>query len=113
MKRCVFALDLKEDPKLIREYEEYHRNVWPDILESIKASGIAKMEIFRVANRMVMIMETTDDFSLSRKSEMDMSNPKVMEWEELMWKFQQALPFAKDGEKWVEMHSIFRLANKS
>jgi L-rhamnose mutarotase len=109
MKQFVFALDLKEDPKLIREYEEYHKNVWPEVVNSIRSSGIIRMEIFRVSNRLVMVMDTQDDFSLERKGEMDANDSKVVEWEELMWKYQQKLPFAKIGEKWVQMHSIFSL----
>jgi len=33
----------------------------------------------------------------------------VQEWEKLMWKYQQALPKAKPGEKWVLMNKIFEL----
>jgi L-rhamnose mutarotase len=33
----------------------------------------------------------------------------VQEWEELMWKYQQAIPGAKPGEKWVLMNKIFEL----
>jgi L-rhamnose mutarotase len=33
--------------------------------------------------------------------------PRVQEWEELMAGFQQALPFAEPGEKWVRMERIF------
>ena len=40
-----FALDLKDDAQLIEEYKEYHRNVWPEIENSIKESGIQKLEI--------------------------------------------------------------------
>jgi L-rhamnose mutarotase len=29
---------------------------------------------------------------------MDADNPKVQEWEALMWKYQQALPSAKPGK---------------
>ena len=47
MKRYALALDLKEDPALIAEYEAMHRKVWPEILASIKDAGIGKMEIFR------------------------------------------------------------------
>ena len=36
-----------------------------------------------------------------------MSNPKVQEWEKLMWKYQQALPVANAGEKWIVMNKIF------
>ena len=33
-------------------------------------------------------------------------NPKSQEWEALMWKYQQALPCAIKGEKWVLMEQI-------
>ncbi|MNY82440.1 L-fucose mutarotase [compost metagenome] len=56
-----------------------------------------------------MIMETEDDFDFDKKTQMDASNPKVQEWEQLMWKYQQALPTAKPGEKWVLMNQIFAL----
>ena len=67
------------------------------------------MEIYRVSNRLFMIMETEDQFSFDQKSRMDSNNPKVQEWEQLMWKFQKALPFAKPSEKWVLMDKIFKL----
>lgn len=111
MKRFCLALDLVDDEKLIAEYEKYHQQVWPEIKESILSSGITQMEIYRTGNRLFMIMETTDDFSFERKGSMDASNPKVQEWEQLMWKYQSALPWAKKGEKWLLMERIFRLVD--
>ena len=108
MRYCL-ALDLKDDQNLIDEYEEYHQNVWPEIIASIKNAGVTDLEIYRVANRLFMIMETDESFSFERKNAMDNSNPKVQEWEELMWKYQQALPVAKPGEKWILMNKIFDL----
>lgn len=108
MKYCL-ALDLKDNIDLINEYEAHHKNIWPEIKDSIYDGGITGMEIYRIENRMFMIMETKDDFSFERKGEMDASNPKVQEWEELMWKFQQALPNSKANEKWRLMDKIFEL----
>jgi L-rhamnose mutarotase len=109
MKRHCLALDLKDDPGLIAEYEEHHRKVWPEILESIRRSGILSMEIWRTGNRLFMVMETADDFSFERKSETDASDPRVQEWEALMWRYQQALPSSKPGEKWRLMERVFSL----
>lgn len=108
-KRYILALDLKEDPTLIAAYEEYHQQVWPEIKESIRKAGILEMEIYRWENRLCMIMETDDTFSFERKESMDAANPKVQEWETLLWKFQQALPGTQPGEKWQEMKRIFTL----
>lgn len=109
MRRYCLAVDLIDDPDLIKVYEEWHRNVWPEILDSITSSGIEQMEIYRLQNRLFMIMEVNDQFSFEAKAKADADNPKVQEWETLMWNFQQALPFAKPGEKWVLMNKIFSL----
>lgn len=109
MKRYCFALDLVNDEKLIAEYEQYHEKIWPEIHASIVDAGIVDMEIYRIENRLFMIMETKDSFSFELKSEMDLNNQKVQDWEQLMWKYQQALPSAKKGEKWILMKKIFHL----
>jgi L-rhamnose mutarotase len=108
-KRYCLALDLIDDPALIKVYEQWHEHVWPEILESITSSGIEQMEIYRVSNRLFMIMDVNDSFSFEAKSKADASDEKVQEWETLMWNFQQALPFAKPGEKWMLMNKIFSL----
>lgn len=103
------ALDLVDDPQLIKEYEDYHREVWPEIKRSILDAGILQMEIYRFENRLFMNMEVGENFSFEKKSAMDAANEKVQEWEQLMWKYQAAIPGAKPGEKWVMMTKIFEL----
>ncbi|HEY1678528.1 MAG TPA: L-rhamnose mutarotase [Candidatus Sulfotelmatobacter sp.] len=108
-RRYCLTLDLKNDPELIAEYKRYHEKIWPEITRSIKASGILDMEIYIVGSRMFMIMEVNEQFSFASKAEADRSNPKVQEWENLMWKFQRALPEGKPGEKWLLMERVFKL----
>lgn len=110
MEKHCLALDLVDDPVLIAEYEKLHLDVQEEINLSIRNSGILNMEIYRVGNRLFMIIETEDDFSFDRKNEMDAANPKVQEWEQKVWKYQQALPAARAGEKWIVMNRIFKLA---
>ncbi|MFX1703984.1 L-rhamnose mutarotase [Chitinophaga sp. CC14] len=111
MKRYCLALDLKDNPELIAEYEYWHRaeNGWPEVRKSILDAGIVEMQIYRTGNRLMMIMETNDQYDETAKSASDAANPKVQEWEQLMWKFQQPLPWAKEGEKWLLMEQIFQL----
>jgi L-rhamnose mutarotase len=111
LRRLCFALDLKNDPKLIREYEVYHESVWPEIISSIKETGILSMEIYRIENRLFMIMEVDKNFSKEEKSAKDAANPTVQNWETLMWTYQQALPTAQPGEKWMLMTKIFDLSH--
>jgi L-rhamnose mutarotase len=108
-RRYCLTLDLKNDPGRIAEYKSHHRNVWPEIIQSIKDSGIEDMEIYLLGTRMFMIMEVNERFSFEAKARADRENPKVQEWETLMWRFQQALPQARPGEKWLLMERIFKL----
>lgn len=106
MKRYALTLDLKNDPELIRQYEDHHRSVWPEVAASIHESGILHMEIYRYQTRLFMLMETTDDFSFEKKARADKENPVVQKWEELMWKYQQPFADAAAGEKWRRMDKI-------
>lgn len=112
-KRYCLTLDLKDDPRLIAEYKQYHApgKAWPEITKSIRAAGIEHMEIYLLGTRMFMIIDANEHFSFEAKAEADLLNPKVQEWEKLMWKYQQPLPQATNGEKWMLMQRIFELAS--
>ena len=108
-KRYCLTLDLKDSPRLIEDYKRHHQRVWPEITQSIRDAGIDDMEIYLLGTRLFMIMEVKAEFSFEEKARTDRSKPKVQEWEKLMWKFQQPLPQARSGEKWLLMERIFRL----
>jgi L-rhamnose mutarotase len=108
-RRFSLTLDLKNDPQLIAQYRRYHEKIWPEITASIRQAGILDMEIYLLGTRMFMIMDVTEEFSFEKKAEMDRQNPKVQEWEQLMWNFQQALPQSRPGDKWQLMDQIFKL----
>jgi L-rhamnose mutarotase len=108
-RRFCLALDLKDDPTLITDYKRHHEKIWPEIAASIRDSGIVDLEIYLLGTRLFMIMEVNESFSFEAKAAADRLNPKVQQWEDLMWRFQQPLPQAAPGEKWMLMERIFRL----
>jgi L-rhamnose mutarotase len=111
VKTYCLSLDLQDDPDLIAEYRKFHEpgTIWPEVVENIKSQGILSERIFLLGSRMVMVLETTDDFSFAAKAAADQANPKMQEWEVLMWKYQKALPQAQPGEKWMSMEKIFEV----
>ncbi|MEJ5961561.1 L-rhamnose mutarotase [Pedobacter immunditicola] len=109
MKKYCLTLDLVDNQELINEYDRWHREVWPEVISSIKDAGIEHMEIYRYHNRLIMMMEVNSSYNAEKKAAMDLGNERVQEWEQLMWKYQQALPGAQPGEKWVMMDKIFEL----
>lgn len=112
-RRYCQALDLADDPALIEEYQRYHREIWPEITAHLRRYGIADMEIYRLGNRLMMVMETTEDFDSRLFEHRSLEDPKVCEWEALMWKYQRPTPWTPAGAKWVEMKKIFSLAGQA
>ncbi|OOG41356.1 L-rhamnose mutarotase [Rhodanobacter sp. C05] len=111
MPRHYYALDLRDDAAAIAEYERLHRpeNVWPQITASIRASGVEEMEIFRTGNRLVMAVQVADNYDASARHGID--DPMTQAWEALMDRYQQRLPWAEAGQKWVPMTRIFSLTS--
>lgn len=109
MKTYCFALDLHDDPTLIAEYKRWHQldTIWPEVLEQVKVPGIVSEEIYLAGDRLLMILTTTDDFALDAHTAALAQSAVMQKWEELMWKYQKPLPFAKPGQKWVPMEKIF------
>ena len=100
-----YALDLKDDRELIAEYEEWHRRVWPEVLDHLRRSGITRCTIHRAGNRLFMTVESSTGAATDGGGAA--LPPRVQEWEDLMDRFQQRLPFAQPGEKWVLLEPIF------
>ena len=111
-KQFCLTLDLRDDEELIREYEQYHKpgNTWPEVIASIRDSGILDMQFYRSGTQLIMVMTVDGSFSFEDKAMRDDRNPKVMEWERLMTKFQRADADASADAKWQELGNIFDLS---
>ncbi len=110
-RQYCLTLDLNDDEDLIREYEAYHHpgNVWPEVIDSIRESGILNMQIYRAGTLLIMVMTVAESFSFENKARQDSQNPKVIEWERLMTRFQRADSDASADAKWQTLGNIFDL----
>jgi L-rhamnose mutarotase len=111
VKRYCLALELKNDPALIKEYRHWHdsKNIWPEIPKGIREVGITDMEIYLVGTKLFMIMEAGADFDFDKQMAKLADLPRQKEWEAFVSKFQKSSPDAKSSEKWKMMERIFKL----
>jgi L-rhamnose mutarotase len=110
-RRHCLALDLVKDAALIQEYCRMHEpgSVWPAVIGHIRAQGIESMEIWQRGDRLLMIIEASDDYPRSDPSEFH--RLEAARWEACMSTFQRVLPDHAPGKKWSPMRCIFRLAD--
>ncbi len=110
MKEFLYTVNLRDDPEVIRKYEEYHNAIWPEVTRSLRAVGIRELRIWRLGRRLVMRIVADDDYDPVEASKRHRaSHPRVLEWERLMDGFQERVPEAPGEGTWAEMTPIFTL----
>jgi L-rhamnose mutarotase len=107
MQTFLLICDLKDEPEAIQAYVECHKNVSPEIIQSIRAAGILQMSIYRWQNRLSMILVGDENFSFEKKAQLDGTNPKVQEWEAFLGQFQTNLPGTPANWRWAKTEKIF------
>lgn len=112
-KRYVQTLDLPGDPDMIREYRKWHsaQHHWKEIREGIKAVGILEMEIYILGTRVVMIVDTPEDFDWQVAMNRLATLPRQAEWEAFVARLQGCRADARSDEKWQMMERMFHLYN--
>ena len=109
MKTYVYTLNLKNDAELIARYLEYHRAVWPEVIESVKKAGILGDRVYRLGTRLVLMLDVEDDFDPQHDLLTYTQHPRAKEWDALMKTFQEPVPEAKADEWWALMEKVFDL----
>ena len=107
MKSFAMTLDLQDRSGVIEKYVEYHRAVWPEVLEGLRSIGVSNLRIYLHARRLFMYLEAHDDFDLARDFPRYMVSERAQEWEALMRQFQEPVPGAAPGEWWAPMEEVF------
>jgi L-rhamnose mutarotase len=92
----------------LQEYKAYHAQVWPEVLETIRACNIRNYSIFQKDGQLFAYFEYIgDDF------EADMArmaaDPKTQEWWAIMEPMQEPLDTRAEGEWWADMEEVFHI----
>ena len=109
-KEIAFALDLKDEPDSIREYCDWHRNVWPEIMRGMAKYGVITQNIYLIGNRLFMVLQVEDDFDyrvdFARYLE---ETPRAKEWDSFMHGYQELVPWVEEGDWWAPMERVYDL----
>lgn len=108
MKTYAYTLLLKDSPEIIEKYKEYHKNVWPEVLESLTSIGIESFKIFLLGRRMFMILNAVDTFQPEDMQHYAKSK-RVKQWDGMMSEFQEKVEEARSDEWWAMMEEVFNL----
>ena len=103
--RVAFQLRLR--PGMGEAYDRSHEQVWPEMLELLKRSGVSEYSIFRRDELLILVM-CVEDFDLVwARIEADPINTR---WQEAMAPYFFPIEGLREGERFPMMREVFYLA---
>ncbi|HEY1809974.1 MAG TPA: L-rhamnose mutarotase [Acidobacteriaceae bacterium] len=89
------------------EYDAAHRQVWPEMLELLKRSGVSEYSIFRRDELLLLTMQVDVDFETTwTKIESDPVNAR---WQQAMSAYFAPFDSTRPGERFPMMQEVFHL----
>ena len=97
---------IKLRPEKLAEYKELHANVWPEVLQMIRACNIRNYSIYFKDGYLFSYFEYHgNDFSADMKKMA--ADPNTQAWWKLTDPCQEPLETRKPGEWWASMEEFF------
>uniref|UniRef100_A0A7V3YM93 L-rhamnose mutarotase n=1 Tax=Candidatus Caldatribacterium californiense TaxID=1454726 RepID=A0A7V3YM93_9BACT len=103
-----FGMIIRLKPDKVEEYKELHRNVWPEVLKTIKECHIQNYTIFYKDGYLFSYYEYTGENYEEDMKKMA-EDPITQKWWALCKPCQEPLKTRKEGEWWAEMEEVFHL----
>ncbi|HEX6847206.1 MAG TPA: L-rhamnose mutarotase [Chitinophagaceae bacterium] len=106
----LLTANLVADKKLQNEYLDYHATQfqkWPDIAKGFCNADFQQLLIFRNGRRLVLVISIPKGKTLDELNpKTTENNPKMVEWNKIMGKYQEGIPGTKPGETWVFLNPL-------
>ena len=106
MKRVGFILKVKQDK--IEEYKRHHEQVWPEMLEALRAAGWHNYSLFMAEDGLLFgYFETPVDLATANAH---MAATEVnTRWQEFMAPYFESPNNARPDQMLVELQEVFHL----
>jgi len=106
----LLTANLVADKKLQHEYLDYHATQfekWPDIAKGFCNADFQQLLIFKNGRQLVLVISIPKGESLDKLNPMTTeNNPKMVEWNKIMGKYQEGIEGTKKRESWVFLKKL-------
>jgi hypothetical protein len=106
----LLTANLVADPRLQQEYLSYHATQftkWPEVSQGFCNANFQQLLVYRNGRQLMLVIsipkgETLDTLNPKTTE----NNPRMVEWNRIMAKYQEGISGTKPGEVWVFLNSI-------
>jgi hypothetical protein len=106
----ILTANLVADKKLQQEYLDYHATQfekWPEVAKGFCNANFQQLLVYRNERQLMLVISIPKGESLDKLNFRTIeNNPRVVEWNKLMSKYQQGIEGTKKGEVWVFLKQI-------
>ena len=106
----LLTANLVEDEKLQNEYLEYHKTqfeAWPEVAEGFCNANFQQLQVFKTGRQLLLVISIPKGQSLDELNpKTTENNPRVIEWNNLMKKYQTGIKGTKPQETWVFLNKL-------
>jgi L-rhamnose mutarotase len=106
MERVCFLLSVR--PDRLDEYKARHREVWPEMLEALSATGWTNYSLFLAPDGLLVGYLETDDFAAAQAA-MEQTDVNAR-WQAEMAEFFELPGDARPDTGFVRLQEVFHLA---
>jgi len=106
----LLTANLVADKKMQQKYLDYHAaqfEKWPDIAKGFCNADFQQLLIFRNGRQLMLVISIPKGENLDRLNpKTTENNPKMIEWNKIMGKYQEGIEGTKAGETWVFLKKL-------
>jgi len=106
----LLTANLVADKKLQQEYLGYHATQfekWPDIAKGFCNADFQQLLIFKNERQLMLVISIPKGESLDKLNpKTTENNPKMVEWNMIMGKYQEGIEGTKANETWVFLKKL-------
>ena len=106
----LLTANLVSDSKKQKEYLEYHSTQfekWPDISKGFCNAGFQQLLLFKNERQLMLVISIPKGKTLDELNPKTVeNNPKMIEWNKIMGKYQEGIEGTKKGETWVFLQQL-------
>lgn len=104
-KNYLLTANLVADSAMQQEYLHYHEvqfEEWPEVAKGFCNADFQQLLVFRNGRQLLLVISIPADKTLDELNpKTEENNPRVVEWNKMMGKYQEGIEGASSGETWV------------
>jgi hypothetical protein len=106
----ILTANLVADKKMQQEYIDYHTTQfekWPEVAAGFCNADFQELLVFKNGRHLMLVISIPKGKTLEELNPKTVeNNPKMMEWNKIMSKYQEGIEGTKKGEVWVFLNHI-------